>query len=96
MQWVFLALLSHKLNVIFHISTYSTWEFSNPTDTSAKNVTCGGFTELVELNYLCIYTLYYFGLKAPSGMKKLPVAPFYNTAEYQAEAKTFFLLDGIP
>ncbi len=39
------------------------WEFSNPTDTSAKNVTlCGGFTELAELNYLCVYTLYYFAV----------------------------------
>ncbi len=37
------------------------WEFSNPIDTSTENVTlCGGFTELVELNYLNIYTLYYF------------------------------------
>ncbi len=58
MRCVFLAVLSHKLNVIFYLSTYSIWEFSNPTDTCAKNVTlCGGFT---ELNYLCIYTLYYF------------------------------------
>ncbi len=57
----FLVGLSHKLNVIFYISTYSLWEFSNPTDTSAENVTlCDGFTELGELNYLCIYTLYYF------------------------------------
>ncbi len=63
MRWVFLAALSHKLNVIFHVSTHSPWEFSNPTDTSAKNVTlCGGFTLLAELNYLCIYILYYFGL----------------------------------
>ncbi len=55
-------MLSHKLTVIFHISTYSKWEFNNPTDTRAENITlCGGFTELVELNYLCIYTLYYFG-----------------------------------
>ncbi len=45
LRCVFLAALSHKLNVIFHISTFSIWEFSNPTDTSAKNVTlCGGFT----------------------------------------------------
>ncbi len=61
MRCIFLAVLSHKLNVIFHISTYCIWEFSNPTDASAKNVTlCGSFMELVELNYLCIYTLYYF------------------------------------
>ncbi len=47
--------------MIFHVSTYSIWEFSNPTDTSAKNVMlCGSFTELAEWNYLCIYTLYYF------------------------------------
>ncbi len=60
---IFLAVLSHKLTVIFHISTYSIWEFNNPTDTSAENeMLCGGFTELAELNYLCIYTLYYFGL----------------------------------
>ncbi len=33
------------------------------TNTSVRNVTmCGGFTELAELNYLCIYTLYYFWL----------------------------------
>ncbi len=38
-------------------------EFSNPTDTSAKNVTlCGDLTELAEWNYLCIYTSYYFDL----------------------------------
>ncbi len=61
MRYVFLAALSHKLNVIFHICAYSTWELSNPTDTIAENVTlCGSFTELAELNYLCIYTLYYF------------------------------------
>ncbi len=24
----------------------------------------GGFTELAEWNYLCIYTLYYFGVQA--------------------------------
>ncbi len=31
-------------------------------DTSAENVMlCGSFTKLAELNYLCIYTLYYFG-----------------------------------
>ncbi len=67
LRCVFLAALIHKLlNVIFHISTYSTWEFSNPTDTSAKNVTlCGSFTELVEWNYLRIYTLYCFGAKDP-------------------------------
>ncbi len=53
--------MSHKLKVIYHISTYSIWEFNNPTDTSAENVTlCGGLTELEELKYLCIYTLYYF------------------------------------
>ncbi len=58
MRCVFLAALSHKLNVIFHISMFSPWEFSNPTDTSAENVTlCGDFTELAELSYLCIYTL---------------------------------------
>ncbi len=63
MQCVFLAVLSHKLNVIFHISTYSIWVFSNPTDTSAENVIlCGGFMELAELNYSCIYTLYYFDI----------------------------------
>ncbi len=65
-QHVFLAALSHKLNVIFHISTYNIWEFSNPTDASAENVTLsGGFTELAELNYLCIYTLYYFAEYEP-------------------------------
>ncbi len=64
MQYVFLAVLSHKLNVIFHKSTYSIWEFSNPTDTSAENVIlCGGFAELAELNYLFIYTLYYFAFQ---------------------------------
>ncbi len=61
MQCAFLAMLSHKLNIIYHIKTYSIREFNNPTDTSAENVTlCGGFTELAELNYLCIYTLYNF------------------------------------
>ncbi len=61
MRCVFLAELRHKLNVIFHISTYTIWEFSNPTDTSDKNVILrGGITELAGLNYLCIYTLYYF------------------------------------
>ncbi len=63
MRCVFLTAVSHKLNVIFHISTYSIWEFSNPIDASAKIVMlCGGFTELARLNYLCIYTLYYFGI----------------------------------
>ncbi len=49
------------MNVIFHISTYSIWEFSDPTNISVKNVTlCSGFTELVKLDYLYIYTLYSF------------------------------------
>ncbi len=66
MRCVFFAVLSHKLNVIFHISTCSIWEYSNPTDTSAENVTlCGSFTELAELNYLCICTLYYFAQYFP-------------------------------
>ncbi len=61
MRYVFFAALSHKLNVIFYISTYSKWQFSNLTNTSYKNVTLsGGFIELAELNYLCSYTLYYF------------------------------------
>ncbi len=61
MRCVFLAVLSHKLNVVFHISACSMWELSNPSDTSAEDVMLyGGFTELAELNYLCIYTLYYF------------------------------------
>ncbi len=35
------------------------------TDTSAENVTLwGGFTELAELNYLCIYTQHYFATDA--------------------------------
>ncbi len=60
-RYIFLAALSHKLNVIFHKIHIVYGEFSNPTDTSAENVTlCGSFTELAELNYLCIYTLYYF------------------------------------
>ncbi len=68
---VFLAVLSNKLNVIFYISTYSIWEFSNPTDTSPENVTlCGGFTELVEVNYLCIYTLYITLLRTYNNLNK--------------------------
>ncbi len=61
MRCTFLAVLNHKLIVIFHISTYSKWEFSKPNDTSVENVMLCGFTELAELNYLCIYTIYYFG-----------------------------------
>ncbi len=63
-RYIFLAELSHKLNVIFQVSTYIKREFSNPTDISTENVTlCYGFMGLAELNYLCIYSLYYFDVK---------------------------------
>ncbi len=77
MRCVFLAALSHNLNVIFHISTYSKWEFSNPSDTRAENVTlCSIFMELAELNYLCIYTLYYFCLVLASSLASLSAVSF--------------------
>ncbi len=59
MRCVFLAVLSHKLNVIFHISTRCIWEFSNPIDTSAENVTlCGGLTELLYSTLLVILQIF--------------------------------------